>query len=189
MSIDCRVGLWHDGLGIQFTASNHVSVVRYIGSVTLSAGITPGRRLIVGPGLHRLQRLDPTRRGGDEYGTQFRGSMVPTDLPRFELCEVRLTGKCDPDVLGPTAYYLEGVLPPDHLLPWPKLKRRDCKAYYTPETALEQVMIRRRSAMKAGLKRMPPIPDHFIDMLESGGLLRLVHERSVTLQKELGLAA
>lgn len=47
------------------------------------------------------------------------------------------------------------VLPPNHLLPWPKA--RDCESYLRSEELMRECAVRRDSADAAGV-RMPPPP-------------------------------
>jgi hypothetical protein len=105
------------------------------------------------------------------------GKFAADQIARFELHEIDL----DAD---PYQKRMGAFIPANHLLPWPKLRR--CDAYYTPEEIVRQVLMRRRSAIAAGLTKMPQIPDCLYSKLQQQHLTE-IFERS--RESQLGKVA
>lgn len=168
-TIAIRIALWHEGIGVQF-ASDDVrdEFVDVIGGDRVMGQIE-GRtlRLLAGGTKHqRIRTCDPDQHGGDRHKVVVAGNFAVDQIARFELHEVEMEASW-PQVLV--------EIPPDHLLPWPKLRR--CDLYYTPAEIVRQVLMRRRSAIDAGLDKMPQIPDSLYSKLQQSHLTE-IFERS-----------
>lgn len=174
ISVDCRIGMWDKGLSIQMPHGEKEALVALLGERLDVHYDVATRRLTVSSGSHGLWRTSPNRDADDEHRVIFR-DFWPDGLPRFGLMPIRLEED------GPLTTSVR--LPPIHELPYPRLYQ--CEGYDAGQVALACALARRRSAMQAGLKRMPAIPDHILSILNRRGLTRALYDGSVALQKEL----
>lgn len=156
ISFDCNLLKWLDG----WDTDRHISIV------------TEGRTIIICPDDGKdtepeLRRRVTSRGLGSHsdfrHGATFSWNVVQgDDLPRFALYEARWSP-------GNGGFYVYTDLPPDHLLPWPKL--RDCASYDVPSQIQRDLVLRMRSARDASLGLAPskwtmePLPKKFRDRL------------------------
>lgn len=182
MRIEVRVGLWHDKMAIQLNPETAETLQNYWGHLGAEAGfVTVTERLVYlecsDDGGNRFAgSLDPDRCGGDTHRLSMLGAYNLDLVARCELHTVTMTD----DV---KAGHFYGDIGPDHLLPWPKLTEK-CKAYMCADEVIRQIMLRRKSAIAAGIgwPKMPRIPAHFLHLITTQMADQIVRDTDALLQ-------
>lgn len=180
MRIEVRVGLWHDGMGVSVTPQVANTLAELWGHLEADAGFVDGRTIFVEGKLGSKTRFSlctPGRNGDDTHRMRVGGTFSLDAIARCMLVPVFLENS-----ERVPALFL-GEMPPCHELPWPKLTA-ECKSYYGPDEVLRQILLRRRSALRAGERRMPSIPDRFLALLDEDRRRRLLHETQ-QMQKDM----
>lgn len=181
MKFYARVGLWHDKAQIQFAPAIAANLFELWG--TRQADLVLIERTLLLAGCpekgRKCFRIVPDKCGGDAFGIALSGSLARDTIARFELHEMEFA----PEPTMPGTF--RTTIPADHELPWPRL-HASCKAYYGPDEILRQVMMRRRSALSAGLRRMPHIPDQFVALLDDD-YRRKINEDTRQMARDMGV--
>lgn len=170
MKINLLVGLWHDHLAIQCSREEQAEIEATLETTRFevlldeknhTVSIWPSTSDADGKCFHLLSTTQ--EEAGHGQALLFSKDLALESIARFALTPVdfELTD------LG----VLHARIDADYKLPWPKL--RDCQSYYTPDEMFRQVMLRRRHALEAGEKRMPSIPDKWLEQIGAENRIRI----------------
>lgn len=152
MAIRTLLGIWHDKTTVLMSVDACAEMGVYLGSSRLRLKVVPAVRMAV-IRSDRERGLVPCRAGEETYPDMLRldGARCQ-DVARCRLFEVEFResrGRSG----NPS---LVCQLPPDHRMPWPRI-RSECDLYWPPDEVFKEVMQRRRSCMAGGDRwEMPP---------------------------------